>query len=147
MIKIPTRILIVDDEVDFVDMLALRLEAVGETVLRAHTGQAALGQLQINPVDVVLLDIRMPGMQGIDVLSEIKHLHPLVEVILLTGHGTVESAVAGMKLGAFDFLVKPADFNELTLKLEAARKRKDAHEDRIRVAEARAIMRKKRGIF
>jgi DNA-binding NtrC family response regulator len=147
MIKIPIRILIVDDEKDFVDMLALRLETAGQTVFKAHSGEAGLKQLQKNPADVVLLDIRMPGMDGIDVLRQIKQHHPLVEVILLTGHGTVQTAVEGMKLGAYDYLIKPADFDELVRKLEGARKRRDEHEERIRAAEAKAIMRKKRGIF
>ena len=147
MIKIPTRVLIVDDEKDFVEMLALRLETAGEKVIRTHSGETGLAQLKANPIDVVLLDLRMPGMDGIDVLRQIKKECPLVEVILLTGHGTVQTAVEGMKLGAYDYLLKPADFKELAEKLEGARKRKDEHEDRIRAAEAKSIMRKKRGIF
>jgi DNA-binding NtrC family response regulator len=91
---------------------------------------------------VVILDIKMPGMDGIETLREIKNRFPLVEVIMLTGHGTIESAVEGMKLGAFDYLMKPADFEDLSVKLEAARKRKDEHQERIRKAEARLLMRK-----
>ena len=142
MIKIPTRILLVDDEVDFVEMLSLRLNEVGERVTPAYSGREGLEILGQRAIDVVILDIRMPGMDGIETLREIKKRFPLVEVIMLTGHGTTETAVEGMKLGAFDYLMKPADFDELLLKLEKARKRKDEQEERIRKAEARLLLRK-----
>jgi DNA-binding NtrC family response regulator len=147
MIKIPTRILVVDDEKDFVEMLSLRLEESGEKVSVAYDGQECLDALaqQSNDIDVVILDIRMPGMDGIDVLREIKKRFPLIEVIMLTGHGTTESAVAGMKLGAYDYLLKPADFEELSRKLEGARKRKDEQEERIRQAEAKLLVRRTGG--
>jgi len=142
MIKIPTRVLLVDDEVDFVEMLSLRLNEVGERVAPAYSGRECLEILGKKSIDVVILDIRMPGMDGIETLREIKKKFPLVEVIMLTGHGTTETAVEGMKLGAFDYLMKPADFDELLLKLEKARKRKDEQEERIRKAEARLLLRK-----
>ena len=147
MIKIPTRVLIVDDEKDFVEIFALRLEEAGERVSSAHSGKECLKILSEKEIDVVILDIRMPGMDGIETLKEIKKGYPLVEVIMLTGHGTTETAVEGMKLGAFDYLIKPADFNDLTLKLEGARKRKDEQEERIRTAEVKSILRKSGGIF
>jgi DNA-binding NtrC family response regulator len=81
-------------------------------------------------------------MDGIATLKEIKKGFPLVEVIMLTGHGTTESAVQGMKLGAFDYLLKPANFGELAAKLEAARKRKDEQAERIRKAEVKLLLRK-----
>jgi len=142
MIKIPTRVLLVDDEVDFVEMLSLRLNEIGERVTPAHSGREALDILGQKVIDVVILDIRMPGMDGIETLREIKKRFPLVEVMMLTGHGTTETAVEGMKLGAFDYLMKPADFDELLLKLENARKRKDEQEERIRKAESRLLLRK-----
>jgi DNA-binding NtrC family response regulator len=142
MIKIPTRVLLVDDEVDFVEMLSLRLNEVGEKVTPAYSGRESLEILEQKNIDVVILDIRMPGMDGIETLREIKKRFPLVEVMMLTGHGTTETAVEGMKLGAFDYLMKPADFDELLLKLEKARKRKDEQEERIRKAEARLLLRK-----
>jgi len=142
MIKIPTRVLLVDDEVDFVEMLSLRLNEVGERVTPAYSGKKCLEILGQKSIDVVILDIRMPGMDGIETLREIKKRFPLVEVIMLTGHGTTETAVEGMKLGAFDYLMKPADFDELLQKLENARKRKDEQEERIRKAEARLLLRK-----
>jgi len=142
MIKIPTRVLLVDDEVDFVEMLTLRLNEVGERVTPAYSGRECLEILGQKAIDVVILDIRMPGMDGIETLREIKKRFPLVEVMMLTGHGTTETAVEGMKLGAFDYLMKPADFDELLLKLENARKRKDEQEERIRKAEAKLLLRK-----
>lgn len=142
MIKIPTRVLLVDDEVDFVEMLSLRLNEVGERVTPAYSGRECLDILGQKAIDVVILDIRMPGMDGIETLREIKKRFPLVEVMMLTGHGTTETAVEGMKLGAFDYLMKPAGFDELLLKLEKARKRKDEQEERIRKAEARLLLRK-----
>ena len=142
MIKIPARVLIVDDEKDFVEMFALRLEGQGERVSTAHSGKEALKILENNIIDVVILDIRMPGMDGIDVLKQIKKLYPIIEVILLTGHGSTETAVKGMKLGAFDYLMKPADFEDIKIKLESARKQKDAQEERIRQAEVKLLLRR-----
>ena len=113
MFKIPIDILIVDDEPDFVEMLSLRLEDAGHRVRTAHDGDAGLAALTQAGCDVVVLDIRMPGKDGITVLKAIKTDHPLVEVILLTGHGTVDTAVEGLKAGAFDYVQKPARFEEL----------------------------------
>ncbi len=149
MVKIPIRVLVVDDEVDFVEMLSLRLEESGERVYQAFDGKACLDVLERrkDAIDVVILDIKMPGMDGIDVLKEIKTKYPLVEVIMLTGHGTAETAVAGMKIGAYDYLLKPADFEDLLEKLDGARKRKEAQEERIREAEAKLLVRKSGGVF
>ncbi len=147
MIKIPTKVLLVDDEKDFIEMLSLRLKEVGEKITVAYSGQEALDTLEKDNIDVVILDIKMPGMDGIETLREIKKQFPLVEVIMLTGHGSTETAVEGMKLGAFDYLMKPADFDDLTLKLEGARKKKDEQEERIRKAEAKLLVRKSGGIF
>jgi len=143
MIKIPARILVVDDEVDFAEMLSLRLKEVGEFVMSVHNGQDCLKTLEEKDnIDVIILDIKMPGMDGIEVLKEIKKKFPLLEVIMLTGHGSAETAVEGMKLGAYDYLMKPADFTDLTAKLEGARKRHDEHKERIRVAELKLLLRK-----
>nr|WP_319396092.1 response regulator [uncultured Desulfobacter sp.] len=142
MIKIPVKILIVDDEKDFVEMFSLRLTRQGEKVSAAYSGQEALDLLEKTNIDVVILDIRMPGMDGIETLKKIKAGHPLVEVILLTGHGSTETAVEGMKEGAFDYLMKPADFEDISEKLANAWKRKDEQEERIRKAEARLLLRR-----
>ena len=139
--KLPIDILVVDDEEDFVEMLSLRLEDAGHRVRSAYDGDAGLAALDAAECDVVLLDIRMPGKDGITVLKSIKTTHPVVEVILLTGHGTIGTAVEGLKSGAFDYVQKPARFEDLLVKLEAARTRKTEHEGRIRRAEARSLMR------
>ena len=107
------RILVVDDEVDFLETIVNRLqkrklEAVGLT-----SGEEAIQMLKDQLFDVILLDIKMPGgMDGIEVLREIKKLQPLAEVILLTGHASVETSIEGMKLGAFDYLLKPVKFED-----------------------------------
>ncbi len=142
MLKIPTKILLVDDEKDFVEMLAMRLTESGEEVTPVYSGQDAVNKLKKEEFDVVVLDIKMPGMDGIQTLRQIKQLAPLVEVILLTGHGTTQTAVKGMKLGAFDYLLKPADFEDLAEKLTAAQKRKEEQSERIRRAEARLLLRR-----
>lgn len=142
MVKIPARVLIVDDEEDFAEMLSLRLQEVGQKVSTAHSGRECLDRLKQEDIDIVVLDILMPGMNGIDTLKEIKKRFPIVEVIMLTGHGTIQTAVDGMKLGAFDYLLKPADFKELVTKLDGARKRKDEQEERIRRAEAKTLLRR-----
>lgn len=142
MVKIPARILVVDDEKDFVEMLGRRLEASGEIVTPAYSGRECLDILENKEIDVVILDILMPGMDGIATLREIKKRFPLVEVIMLTGHGTTESAVEGMKLGAFDYLLKPADFEDLLSKVGSARERRDEQAERIRKAEEKLLLRK-----
>lgn len=144
MFKIPNYIMIVDDEADFAEMLSLRLGEIGETVISANSGRECLEKLEQANIDVIILDIKMPGMDGIETLKEIKSRHPIVEVIMLTGHGTIETAVRGMKLGAYDFLIKPADFDELTEKLANARQRKNEHQERIRKAEAAMILQRSR---
>ena len=153
MTKLPINILIVDDERDFVEVLSLRLTDAGHRVRTAYSGQEALAVLAetepeaLPDIDVIILDIKMPGMDGIETLKQIKARYPVLEVILLTGHGAVDTAVKGLKSGAFDYLLKPADFDELTVKLEAARKQRDAQAARIREAEARALMRRSGGML
>ena len=153
MAKLPINILVVDDERDFVDLLSLRLADAGHRVWKAFSGREALSIFAdtkgdtLPEIDVVLLDIKMPGMDGIETLKQIKTRYPAVEVILLTGHGAVDTAVKGLKSGAFDYLLKPADFDELTAKLEAARRQKDAHAERLREAEARVLLRRSGGLF
>jgi DNA-binding NtrC family response regulator len=142
MVKIPVKILIVDDEKDFVEMFSLRLNRQGEKVSAAYSGQEALDLLEKTKIDVVILDIRMPGMDGIETLKKIKARYPLIEVILLTGHGSTETAVEGMKSGAFDYLMKPADFEDISEKLANAWNRKNEQEERIRKAEARFLLRR-----
>jgi len=137
------RVLLVDDEKDFIDVLAERLEARDFTISKAYYGDEAMGLIREKDVDVVLLDVQMPGKDGVAVLKEIKALNPLVEVIMLTGHSTVESAVEGMKIGAFDYLLKPTETKDLVEKLVLAYKRKSEQETRIRQAEIERILSRK----
>ena len=101
MVKIPIRVLIVDDESDFIEMLSMRLEEAGEKVWTASSGMECMEKLAEISIDVVIMDLRMPGMDGIETLREIKKHYPLTEVILLTGHGSAETAVEGLKAGCF----------------------------------------------
>ena len=128
------KVLLVDDEEQFVEALAMRLEARGYAVATAFNGDQALSHLKAKDVDVVILDVLMPGLSGIDTLREIKNLRPLTEVFMLTGHATVATAIEGMKLGAFDYLMKPTEIEDLVDKINRAYKRKAEHEDRIRQA-------------
>jgi len=146
MPKLPIAVMIVDDEPDFVEMLSLRLTDQGHRVRSAGNGQEALEALKEEEPEVIVLDIKMPGMDGIETLKTIRARHPLVEIILLTGHGSIDTAVEGLKSGAFDYLLKPAKFEELLAKLEAARDRRAGQEERIRMAEARALIRKTGGM-
>lgn len=133
-------VLLVDDEKDFIDVLGERLEARGLTVHRATSGDEAIAALREHSVDVVVLDVLMPGKDGVTTLKEMKETHPLVEVIMLSGNATVEAAIDGLKQGAFDFLLKPTEVSELVEKLAMAYKRKSDQENRIRNAEIQRIM-------
>jgi len=127
-----TVVLLVDDEVPFVETMVKRLNKRNLKTLNAFSGTKALEVLgREGNVDVVILDVKMPGMDGIETLREIKKEHPLVEVIMLTGHGTIESGIEGMRLGAFDYLTKPCDIDTLLAKVHEARGIKVRHEEKI----------------
>jgi DNA-binding NtrC family response regulator len=128
------RVLLVDDEEQFVQTLAMRLDTRGYAVATAFNGDQALKYVKSKEADVVILDVLMPGLTGIDTLREMKKLRPLTEIIMLTGHATVETAIEGMKLGAFDYLMKPTEIEDLVEKIDKAYRRKAEHEDRIRQA-------------
>ena len=117
-------VLLVDDEKDFLEILLKRLRKRKLNLLAVSSGEDAIRTVQENPVDVVLLDVRMAGMSGIETLREIKKIKPLIEVIMLTGHANVEVALEGMELGAFDYLIKPVDIDELMYRLQDAYKKK-----------------------
>jgi DNA-binding NtrC family response regulator len=123
------RVLLVDDEKDFVETLAKRLRKRGLDVLSASGGAQAVEIVRNEPLDVVVLDVKMPDMDGIETLGQIKKAGPCVEVIMLTGHADVEVALTGMELGAFDYLMKPADIDELTYKIQDAYKKKSCLEE------------------
>lgn len=125
-------VLLVDDETEFLDTLVKRIKKRDVNVTGVESGEKALVFLGEQPVDVVVLDVRMPGMDGIETLRELKKRHPLVEVILLTGHASLEVAIEGMELGAFDYLMKPIDIDELLYKLEDANKKRSIQVEKIR---------------
>ena len=133
------RILLVDDEKDFVEALAERLRNRDFDVTTAFTGEEALEKLKEYNFDVAIVDVKMPGLDGIETLKEIKKLKPLTEVLMLTGHGTVETAIEGMKHGAYDFLMKPCEMDTLLEKIGDAYERKAEQEERIRKATAEKL--------
>lgn len=136
------RLLIVDDEQDFVETLVNRFTKRNFDVVGVNSGEQALEAMQNKYYDVVVLDIKMPGgMDGIETLREIKRLQPLAEVILLTGHGTVETSIEGMKLGAFDYILKPAKFEGLFEKIAEAYQRKQKQDEKIRKANVQELTR------
>jgi two-component system, OmpR family, response regulator len=118
------RILIVDDENDFRETIIKRLRARKIEIEGADSGVKALEMLDAQDFDVIILDVKMPGMDGIDTLREIKRQKPLVEVIMLTGHASVESGIQGMQLGAFDYVMKPLALDDLMDKLRQANERR-----------------------
>jgi len=113
-------VLLVDDEERFLETTSRLLARKGYTVSVASGGAEALEILESCSVKIAILDVRMPGIDGIQVLKMIKREYPLVEVMMLTGHVTVDAAVEGLKSGAGDYLMKPVDIDELTLKIDEA---------------------------
>lgn len=125
-------ILLVDDEVEFLDTLVKRMKKRDVNVAGVGSGEEALQWLNQHKVDVVVLDVRMPGIDGIQTLREIKQHHPLIEVIMLTGHANMEVAIEGMEIGAFDYLMKPVEIDDLLYKVQDAYKKKCLQEEKIR---------------
>jgi DNA-binding response OmpR family regulator len=118
------KVLVVDDELDFLETIVKRLKARKIEVTGVESGFKALDAVMAQDVDVVILDVKMPGMDGIETLREMKKKQPLVEVIMLTGHASVESGIQGMQLGAFDYVMKPVALDELLEKMRQAYERK-----------------------
>jgi len=135
MTETPT-VLFVDDEEEYLNTLLKRMRKRHVDASGAGSGEEALAHLAHYPADVVVLDVRMPGMDGIETLRKIKAKAPLTEVIMLTGHASLEVAREGMELGAFDYLMKPVDIDELLYKLEDACKKKTIQEAKIKKLDA-----------
>jgi len=114
------RVLLVDDEEEFVSALSERLMLRGIEVDSALNGEEALGRMEEKEFEVVILDVMMPGLSGLEVLRQIKSTHPSTQVILLTGHGATREGIEGMRLGAFDYLIKPVDIEEMLEKMKEA---------------------------
>ena len=133
------KIMLVDDEERFLSTTQKLLARKGVDVVTATSGSEALNKLHMENVHVVILDVKMPGMDGIATLKAIKERYPLIEVIMLTGHATVESAVDGLKSGATDYLMKPTDIDELVAKAEEAYAKRKVLEEKIRVVQSRVV--------
>ena len=124
------KILLVDDEVVFANNMSKLLNRRGYQVTAVNGGDTALRSLMENPFDVMVLDLKMPGMDGIAVLHEMKKLGLVTEVLVLTGHGSIDTALEAIQLGAYDYLTKPCEIAELVSKIEAALERKTSKESK-----------------
>jgi len=118
------KVLLVDDEVEFLNTLSERMRNRGMEVATSSSGVEALEKVEKEPYDVIILDLMMPGIDGLEALKILKAKRPELQVILLTGYATVEKGIEAMKLGAMDFLEKPADLNQLTEKIKKAQAKK-----------------------
>ncbi|WP_028315658.1 response regulator [Desulfatibacillum aliphaticivorans] len=141
------KLMLVDDEERFLETTKKLLTKAGYEALTASSGEESLELLGMHTVHVVVLDVKMPGMDGLETLKKIKTLYPLTEVIMLTGHATVEDAVDGMKSGASDYVMKPCDINDLLGRVEEAFRRRKGIEERISMAQARSYVKSPREIL
>lgn len=142
------KILVVDDEVDFLETIVNRLKKRKLDAIGVTSGEEAVAIVKEQLFDVIILDIKMPGgMDGIEALREIIKIQPLVEVLLLTGHAAVETSIEGMKLGAFDYCLKPIKFEQLLQKIGAAFEKKTNHDKKIRDAKIKELVRDPGEVF
>ncbi len=118
------KVLLIDDEVEFLENLSERMRLRGMNVTTASSGKEAVESIDAEGYDAIVLDLQMPGMDGIEVLRHIRKVNPNMQVILLTGHATLEKGVEAIKLGAMDFMEKPADIDVLTEKIKKAQAKK-----------------------
>ena len=136
------QILVVDDETIMCESMAAWLREDGYTVDTASSGAEALALARTNRYAMCFVDLKMPGgMDGIETLREMKKIQPLAEVLLLTGHASVETSIEGMKLGAFDYLLKPIKIEDLMTKMAEAFEKKNAHDQKIRKARIKELLR------
>ena len=120
----PAKILVVDDEVIFANNISKLISKRGYEVETVYNGESALEVLKENDFDVIILDLKMPGLDGLTTLKQIKEKKSDVEVIILTGHGSMDSGIDGIQMGAFDFIMKPVRFDDLHEKVRQAFQRK-----------------------
>jgi DNA-binding NtrC family response regulator len=120
-----TKVLLIDDEVEFASALAERLQLRNYDAKAVYNALEALNSIYSDKPDVVVLDLKIPGMDGLEILKTIKQFDPTIEVIILTGHGDIESVKEGLTSGAFEYIMKPLDIGELIAKIEQAKKRRD----------------------
>jgi len=132
------KLMLVDDEERFLESMEKLLKRKGYTIETAASGEQCLEKAENEAFDVVVLDVKMPGIDGVETLKRLKNLRPLTEVVMLTGHGTVENAVEGMRNGAFDYLMKPCDIDTLEKTMGEAYASKQERDRRLREAEERS---------
>ena len=141
------KLLLVDDETRYLETTQKLIERKGYKVWTAPSGEKALQTMAAHNIHVVILDVKMPGMDGNETLKQIKELYPLTEVIMLTGHATVDSAIDGLKSGAWDYLMKPADIEDIIEKAELAFQKRMSQEEKIRSAQAKQYLKSPREIL
>ena len=144
---IGTKILLVDDEKVFTDNMSKLLTTRGYRVTSVYNGEDAVEALQKERFDVLLLDLKMPGMDGISTLKELKKLELFTETLVLTGHGSIDSAIEAMKLGAYDYLTKPCEIDDLVMKIEGAWEKKDVAEKRDMEEKIRRVVESPSSVF
>lgn len=144
---IGARILLVDDEEVFVRNMGKLLTARGYVVTPALSGDAAIRALEEDLVDVVVLDLKMPGMDGLTTLKEMQKLDLFTQVLMLTGHGSIDSALEAMRLGAYDYLTKPCEIDELVSKIEGAWERKDGAEQKDMMDKIQKVVESPKSVF
>ena len=141
--KRQANVLLVDDEEQFLDALTQRLETRGLKVKAVTRGEDAVDQVEDHNFDAIIVDLAMPGIDGIETLKRIKEKRPDLEIIMLTGHATVKSGIEAMKLGADDFLEKPVDLNVLLEKIGEAKNKRMLVVEKGRQEEVKKILKSK----
>ena len=142
-----SKILLVDDEVVFTDNMTKLLTTRGYRVTGVNSGDSAIQALERENFDVVVLDLKMPGMDGITTLKEIKKLGLFTETLILTGHGSIDTALEALKLGAYDYLTKPCEIDELADKIEGAWAKKDDAQQKDMREKIRKAVESPRSVF
>jgi DNA-binding NtrC family response regulator len=144
---IGTKILLVDDEKVFTDNMSSLLTTRGYRVTSVYDGERAIEALKRERFDVLVLDLKMPGMDGIATLKEVKTLGLFTETLILTGHGSMDSAVEAIKLGAYDYLTKPCEIDDLVMKIEGAWGKKDGAEKKDMEEKIRKVVESPSSVF
>ena len=142
-----SKILLVDDEVVFTTNMGKLLTNRGYNVTAANSGDAAIQALEKETYDVVVLDLKMPGMDGLTTLKEIKKLGLFTETLILTGHGSIDTALEAIKLGAYDYLTKPCEIDDLMGKIEGAWQKKEGTERKEMKAKMQKVVESPSSIF
>jgi DNA-binding NtrC family response regulator len=142
-----SKILLVDDEVVFTTNMGKLLTNRGYKVTAANSGDAAIQALEKETYDVVVLDLKMPGMDGLTTLKEIKKLGLFTETLILTGHGSIDTALEAIKLGAYDYLTKPCEIDDLMGKIEGAWQKKEGTEKKEMKAKMQKVVESPSSIF